>query len=608
MVWTPIKTQPGVVRLATPYDIPNVWWDTNNVRWVAGAMCPIGGNSRISSSVMPSPVRKIFQWRDNGANTWTVVGMENGVRVEYGGYFDVTPSSFIGISGIGGGGYGTGVYGQPEVLSPTSAIDDPSGTTTAGSNAVTITNASPAVVTWNSHPLTIESVVKFTTTGSLPTGLTAGTAYWVVNPTTNTFQVATTKGGTAINTSSAGSGTHTANWIVGKDTYGRQKSTNPPQFRKPDFWSFATFGQDLLAVCSSDGRLLHFAPTAGTPSAMDVPTNAPTSNKAVVVTAERSCMLLGAAGVARRIAWSDFENYNGWTFNTATGQAGYIDIEATSPIVSGIRVKEGVLVLTQHEAFLVRYVGAPYFYGVEKLGSTTFAAPNAIAIGGNQVMWFGDECFWMYDGSAVRPVDCPFFNDLKQDYNPIYGNYRAHMHENGMFPEFWFDYPDQTQTDGECNHAVIYNYAEKWWSRTARNVTASCGAQTAKYPVGSKTDKYIYQFEDGWTDAGVTRVGSVWAETSHLPFSQNGGLVDINQAMVSTDPQYGSQNYQIKLLSRFTMDQDETTFGPYIPRTDGYTDTRASGRDYRLRIEATDDNYWSIGQVRVDVSSSGGER
>lgn len=77
---------------------------------------------------------------------------------------------------------------------------------------VTISNASPGVVTWNGHGLVAGQPVVFSTTGALPTGLTAGTIYYVVSGglTANTFSVAATPGGTAIDTSSAGSGTHTA--------------------------------------------------------------------------------------------------------------------------------------------------------------------------------------------------------------------------------------------------------------------------------------------------------------------------------------------------------------------------------------------------------------
>lgn len=75
---------------------------------------------------------------------------------------------------------------------------------------VTMTIASPCVVTWTTHGLADGDPVVFTTTGALPTGLTASTVYYVLSPTTSTFNVAATPNGTAINTSGTQSGTHTA--------------------------------------------------------------------------------------------------------------------------------------------------------------------------------------------------------------------------------------------------------------------------------------------------------------------------------------------------------------------------------------------------------------
>ena len=76
------------------------------------------------------------------------------------------------------------------------------------SGPATITIASPAVVTNLNHGLLNGNPVVFTTSGALPTGLTAGATYYVINRTTDTFQVSATVGGTAINTSGTQSGTH----------------------------------------------------------------------------------------------------------------------------------------------------------------------------------------------------------------------------------------------------------------------------------------------------------------------------------------------------------------------------------------------------------------
>lgn len=77
-------------------------------------------------------------------------------------------------------------------------------------SAVTISNASPAVVTWNSHNLSGSDPVIFTTTGSLPSPLVVNQIYYVIPATANTFRLSTVIGGADINTTTAGSGTHTA--------------------------------------------------------------------------------------------------------------------------------------------------------------------------------------------------------------------------------------------------------------------------------------------------------------------------------------------------------------------------------------------------------------
>lgn len=76
----------------------------------------------------------------------------------------------------------------------------------------TVTIASPAVFSATGHGLKEGDPVVFTTTGALPTGLTASTVYFVISAglTADAFEVAATIGGAAINTSGSQSGVHTA--------------------------------------------------------------------------------------------------------------------------------------------------------------------------------------------------------------------------------------------------------------------------------------------------------------------------------------------------------------------------------------------------------------
>lgn len=75
----------------------------------------------------------------------------------------------------------------------------------------TITIATPAVITFNAHGLVAGDMVRFTTSGALPTGITASTDYYVIagGLTTNAFEISATNGGSAINTTGSQSGTHT---------------------------------------------------------------------------------------------------------------------------------------------------------------------------------------------------------------------------------------------------------------------------------------------------------------------------------------------------------------------------------------------------------------
>jgi len=96
-----------------------------------------------------------------------------------------------------------------------------------GSGTCTITIASPAVVSITAHGFGIDQQVKFSTTGTLPTGITAGTTYFVISTgyTANSFSISTTHGGSAVNTSGSQSGTHT---VTGQLAVSLTRQTDGP--------------------------------------------------------------------------------------------------------------------------------------------------------------------------------------------------------------------------------------------------------------------------------------------------------------------------------------------------------------------------------------------
>lgn len=133
---------------------------------------------------------------------------------------------------------------------------------------VTMTIASPCVVTWNNHGLRDNMPIRFFTTGALPTGITAGThggpwvgtEYYVKVINSNTFNISTTVGGANVNTSGSQSGVHTGTVAPWGDGDG---STT---FNKPDLRGRTVVGRDDMGGSAAnrvtnagsgiDGRLL----------------------------------------------------------------------------------------------------------------------------------------------------------------------------------------------------------------------------------------------------------------------------------------------------------------------------------------------------------------
>jgi len=83
----------------------------------------------------------------------------------------------------------------------------------AGSTTVTAAdNAGDLEFTKASHGLIDNNRVTFSSTGTLPDGISAGVIYHVVSAGTDTFQVATERGGDPVPFNNAGTGTHTVSY------------------------------------------------------------------------------------------------------------------------------------------------------------------------------------------------------------------------------------------------------------------------------------------------------------------------------------------------------------------------------------------------------------
>lgn len=194
----------GEVNAYVKYNVALNQWDYG-YQSPDDANVLVGRTSWIDQSILGSPI---------GAATNSSVNINNGVPIS--GYFIAENVYATGASSS------ATIYFNPssETFAVGTSVSVTNFTetkfngnyTVSSSNighsaAVTITSASPAVVTWIDHGLAVNDPVYFTSTVSVPTGMTADTVYFVKTVSTgNTFTISDTPGGTAINTSSTGSG------------------------------------------------------------------------------------------------------------------------------------------------------------------------------------------------------------------------------------------------------------------------------------------------------------------------------------------------------------------------------------------------------------------
>lgn len=129
------------------------------------------------------------------AVTWSAASGSSKASASVAAAFNVpggTTVSFVGLWSASSGGTFAGM-----------------GPNDAGTvYAFTATNASPGVFTApGSSYAANDTVVVFPAAGAtLPTGVTEGTIYYVVSPSTDTFELATSASGSGINLSAAGAG------------------------------------------------------------------------------------------------------------------------------------------------------------------------------------------------------------------------------------------------------------------------------------------------------------------------------------------------------------------------------------------------------------------
>lgn len=360
-------------------------------------------------------------------------------------------------------------------------------------------------------------------------------------------------------------------------------------------WSFDSWGENLIGCCTADGKIYEWAlnPTL---KAVQIP-NAPTLCRGAFVSEQRHLVALGASGDPRKVAWSDSENNQLWT-PASTNQAGDFLLNTPGVIRCAVKVRGETLILTSSDTHVMRYIGYPLVFSFEKVGNNCgIAGPNAAVAVEGTAIWFGNDArIYTYDG-VVQNVPCDVEDWLEENFDKIKQTqvYGGALTEHGEV--YWF-FPAK---NGSTKY-VVYNYRSQIWYIGTLDRVAWLDRGVWKYPVAASSDGYLYQHEDGNLDSGSSRVGTVYAESGAMEIAPGERVMDILQ-LIPDEGSQGSVNVTFKC--RFTPTGNESTYGPYIVRSDGYTDTRAAGRQAKLRIEAAKDEDFRVGTFRADVRTAG---
>jgi len=389
----------------------------------------------------------------------------------------------------------------------------------------------------------------------------------------------------------------------GRETYGTPRTLNAENFRigPGDMVTLDNYGEDLLAMGSADGRLLRWSPVLPVTGALAAVPNAP-PGRTFIVTDERAVAILGAGNDPRRIDWCSLELIEEWAA-TDTNTAGSLQLRTTGSGLSMRRIAQGVIVFCDDDVHLLSFVGTPFIYGLQRVGTGCgpIGADAMVGFSGRAV-WMGAQSFWLFDG-AVRPLPCDVAGYVFSDINPTLAPLTSGYH-NGVFPEVTWQYGSKAAAASTPDSYISWNYADNIWTHGRLERSTGCEPGAFGLPLMGDASGQLYQHESGFTADGVARGALVFAETGDLQLGEGDALVYLDA--IYPDLSRG-ERVQFHLKGRLEAAGPEDDFGVFtLDRADGVIDACLETRSLRVRIEGVQDGLWQLGRVRLALGQGAG--
>ena len=561
--------------------------------------------------------------------TVTMTTVESGTPVTNGGsasvlcYYNVGPSQQVG-----GFGWGTANYGGQ------------------ATSAVTTTLASTINDTVTDIPLT--SSTSFPSSGKIQIG-SENISYTANNTATGVLS----GGAREINgtTKAAHSGGATVTNITDYVAWGDASTTDVTI--SPGLWVLDNYGTKLIALIYN-GPVFEWdgAPTNATSVRATIIPNAPTKSRHVLVsTPDRHLVFFGTETTVGNsstqddmfIRFSDQESIDQTDSYTVTANntAGTQRLSDGSRIIGAIKGRDAIYVWTDTALFLMQFVGAPFTFSFQQVGTNCgLIGKNAAIEADGSPYWMSENGFFTYDGQ-VKSMPCLVEDFVFDDLNTTARDL-INAGLNNLFGEITWFYCNSASP--VVNRQVTYNYLDSttkqpiWTTgslaRTAWQDSSVFNLPNATYFTASDNDSFdvigntdgisIYYNQETGTDqvnaSGVTAI----------PANIVSGDFDITQRRSNTGQTVGMPDIRgdgefIMRISRFIpdfIDQTGNTTIKFKTRiypnstqvTNSFTcspsttkkDVRVRARQIALEVANTAvGEDWKLGTFRLDIHPGG---
>ena len=421
---------------------------------------------------------------------------------------------------------------------------------------------------------------------------------------------------------------------------------------EPGLWSLSNFG-DVLVATIANGKTFtwdssiaaRLSTRASTTTSGFQTTNNPTATRTTLISPTTRHLIhfgtettIGTPSTQDDmfVRFSEDENINAYT-PEATNTAGTQRLQDGTKIMGALVAKENILVWTDNALYTMKFVGAPFTFGFEQVGTNCglIGKNAAIEIDG-VAYWMGNNGFFSFDGT-VNTLPCSVEDYVYDDVDTTKGQ-QVNAGINNLFTEVIWWYP--TAGSEFNNRYVVFNYGEtgqntpmgNWYTGTNTNsirttwidslvyprpyATAFNSSNTGTFPVISGEtglgQSVLFEHESG-TDQ-VNPDGSVTALTSFIQsfsFSLQKDQAEVFLALRRFLPNFKvlTGNNQITLSIKDFPSQDdiETALSPFIITSSTLkVDTRARGRYANIKIENTGvGESWRFGTFQVDIQPDG---